>query len=451
MATKKTAITFGNGKKELPEIKTKKIRLEDLAKGFVDTSDDEDGSVTTMDGQVNLRPSYQRNYVHEGFQDVWVHELVRSIANGMPINPVYFGIAENGYEVIDGQQRCITCAALLNGDVTIFWQDENGVKHNTLFNGLPDGIKETIKNYELQVNVCEGTEEQRLNWFQVINQKASTLEDQELRNATYHGPFVEALKKAFVWKKSPILAKGNIYNPELYIMSNKDTRIRQGFVELALEWISYYEWKNGKNTGEDSDQRIRNYMGVHKNDNNADEVVAHYKKVIDWARDVFHKEYIEQKCAKNVEWGRLYAEYGNASIDKEYVNREADRLFSDEEVKANSAVFEYVLMGCPLDKKNMLSLRAFQNNEKLKLYRLQNGIDPIDGKPYPIEEMQAHHIDPWENGGKTEIENGVLISKENHTKFAHGGTLNRFQIKALKDELLDCVKNGKPYNGRYSS
>ena len=143
-------------------------------------------------------------------------------------------------------------------------------------------------------------------------------------------------------------------------------------------------------------------------------------------------------------WGRLYATYGSNEYDLEELNALADKYFMDEEVTANSAVLEYVLMGCPTDKRNMLILRSFTAVDKAKMYKMQGGIDPIDGVKYKIEEMDAHHIVAWENGGKTEISNGVLISKANHKKIVHAElAYNADEIKLLKEILLEQVKSSK--------
>lgn len=210
---------------------------------------------------------------------------------------------------------------------------------------------------------------------------------------------------------------------------------------MALDWASMQEF----GVELPKDERIELYMGMYvDSDDNGKDLIERYKKVIDWAKKTFRKEFLEQKCAKNVEWGRLYAIYGNNDYDINDLNNKAEKYFYDEEVTGNSKVFEYVLMGCPTEKKNMLALRAFTTIDKTKMWKMQGGIDPIDGKQYKIDEMVAHHIVAWECGGKTEISNGVLVSKENHQKKIHAeNTYTSNQIKEMRDKLIEKVRGEK--------
>ena len=50
------------------------------------------------------------------------------------------------------------------------------------------------------------------------------------------------------------------------------------------------------------------------------------------------------------------------------------------------------------------------------MYERQGGLCNIRKKPYPIEEMEADHIDPWSEGGKTIVENGQMIHKEENRR-----------------------------------
>jgi hypothetical protein len=50
----------------------------------------------------------------------------------------------------------------------------------------------------------------------------------------------------------------------------------------------------------------------------------------------------------------------------------------------------------------------------MTMYEKQVGIDPVDGQHYELAEMQEHHIIEWVDGGKTILENCVMVSKKNH-------------------------------------
>lgn len=54
-----------------------------------------------------------------------------------------------------------------------------------------------ILDYELTVYICEGTEEEKLEWFKIINIARETLTPQELLNATYTGTWLADAKNYF--------------------------------------------------------------------------------------------------------------------------------------------------------------------------------------------------------------------------------------------------------------
>lgn len=427
------------------------VTLGELAEGYADTSEDVDGSVVAWNNKLVVRPKFQRSFVRDG-NIKWQSELINSFVNNRPTGVMYFGIvntegSEKLYYNIDGQQRLMTALAFINGDLALRMLNEDGTSKMVTFYDIPSDWQRKIKQYKPSIKVCLGTSEELLAWFKTINQPICELTEQELRNASYNGVWCEIAKRAFAKSKTtekPTIHNGFVMNKSSeYYYDNFSMKLepeRQDVLEMALDWASRQVYGNDM----DKDSRIENYMDEHQHDTDADDLINRYKAVIDWARKTFHSEYLEQKCAKNVDWGRLYATYGENEYDIEKLNADVDRYFMDEEVTANSAVFEYVLMGCPTEKRNMLVLRAFTTPDKAKMYKMQGGIDPIDGKKYKIEEMDAHHIVAWENGGKTELSNGVLISKANHKKVLHAElTYNAEQIRQMRDELLERVKSSK--------
>lgn len=75
----------------------------------------------------------------------------------------------------------------------------------------------------------------------------------------------------------------------------------------------------------------------------------------------------------------------------------------DEEVQNKRGIYMYVLSG----KTKYLNLREFDNNIKRQVYERQEGVCPVckrEGRKkfvYALEEMEADHIVPWVEGGKT--------------------------------------------------
>ncbi|MBO7635629.1 MAG: HNH endonuclease [Paludibacteraceae bacterium] len=59
-----------------------------------------------------------------------------------------------------------------------------------------------------------------------------------------------------------------------------------------------------------------------------------------------------------------------------------------------------------------LGIRAFDDNTKREVYERQQGICKICGKHFDIEQMEADHITPWKEGGRTIAENCQMLCRE---------------------------------------
>ena len=78
----------------------------------------------------------------------------------------------------------------------------------------------------------------------------------------------------------------------------------------------------------------------------------------------------------------------------------------------SAVVFTNVIVG---DERH-LDIRAFDGNTKREVYERQNGVCPICGKHYELEEMEADHITPWRDGGRTIAENCQMLCREDNRR-----------------------------------
>ena len=167
--------------------------------------------------------------------------------------------------------------------------------------------------------------------------------------------------------------------------------IRQDYLESALKWIS-----NGN---------ITEYMSTHQHDDNASELWQYFQTVISWVQMLFPNY---RKEMKGLEWGELYNKYHGNSYDAQKLEEAIVRLMQDEDVTAKRGIYEYLLSG---DERH-LNIRAFADSMKREAYERQQGICPICGEHYDIGEMEADHITPWSQGGKTLAENCQMLCRE---------------------------------------
>ena len=420
-------------------ITSKSVTIREFVEGY-NNRDNEEKGVTTMNGKLDLRPSFQRSYIRQN--DIkWKRNLIESIIMGYPIALMYWG--DNGdetYENIDGQQRGITICDFVHNNFEIVI---DGI--HTPFERLSDDIQNRILNYELKINVCDGTTDEKLKWFEIINQPIATLTMQELRNGVHVGKWLEDAKRYFSAPNSNTRKQVNDGEDKYCAgrYAEKPSIERQEILELALDWASYGLDGN-------RDTRISQYMTNHYKDEDASELISHYKKVIDWIwatfLDLEHNTYSNSHCKGSkgtphafatVDWGRLYHDYKDMKVDTKHVSERVEVLLGDADIVKYGGVFEYVLRGENEDDINLLQIRSFKDSEKKEMFKRQGGISPISGEKFSmndISKMQSHHIIAWSQGGHTELDNGVILSVEDHKKI-HAGLFSAEQVFEMRDKL----------------
>lgn len=419
------------------------IQIRQLIEGYENNTDDE-GGVTSMNGRLNIRPRYQRLYIAD-LQPMWRENLINSIICGFPINRIYIGVVDGDLsgrlEMLDGQQRTITICDFVKGKFSIIINGEPFMFHN-----LSLEKQAAILNYNLDITYCDGTEEARIAWFKRINQPNSILTPQELRNATYVGTWLECAKRYFSATSSNV-RKQVTDKTEKYCLSKYAggrSIERSEYLELAIDWIAYdkYEDLRGKC---DEDERIMRYMSEHQHDENADELINHYKNVIDWVNDVFFHNGFEPNEKKwqnirNQDWGRLYAEYKDKELtenEKIHITETSKRIVSYGAAiyQTSYGIYEWVLRGeKDEEKKDYLKLRNFSDEDKMARYNAQGGIDPINKQHYEYDEMECHHIVPRLCGGDNKYDNCIMLSQETHKLIHAGGYVaTSEELKNLRD------------------
>ena len=171
--------------------------------------------------------------------------------------------------------------------------------------------------------------------------------------------------------------------------------IRQEYLETAIKWIS--------------NDSIEDYMATHQHDQNANMLWIYFQSVINWVEATFKAK---RKIMKGVDWGPLYNEYKNAQVNTDKIEEETERLVLDDDVTKKNGIYQYILTR----NEKYLSIRAFTPSMKQKVYEKQKGICSICNNPFDLSKMEADHITPWHEGGKTIEENCQLICKDDNRR-----------------------------------
>ncbi len=358
------------------KIELKEITVRELTAGY---EDNEENGVLGYDGKLDIRPPYQREFI---YKDKQRDAVIDTVTKNFPLNVMYWAVREDGnFEVIDGQQRTISIAQYVEGDFSF---------ENRYFHNLQQDEKEKILNYPLMVYFCSGTDSEKLEWFKTINIAGEELTNQELRNAVYSGSWVRDAKRYFSKNGCPAYQIGGDYL--------SGTAIRQDYLETVIEWI-----------GALSNDPIEQYMAKYQNEPNANELWLYFQSVINWVKVVFPKY---RKEMKGIEWGLLYNEFKDQKFDSAKLEEEVTELMQDEDVQSKKGIYLYVLN----HKERHLNIRTFNNKEKREAYERQKGICAICGEHFEINEMEADHVTPWHEGGKTIAENCQMLCRDDNRR-----------------------------------
>lgn len=370
------------------------ITVEDICKGFV-YNEYEGKGLFGLSGKLTIQPEYQRNYIYaDGKRDVAV---IDSLLKGYPLGLIYFNkVAEDQFEVLDGQQRITSIGRFVTGKFAIM--DANGIPHN--FSGLDEELKTKIMKTPLTIYICEGKESEIKEWFKTINIAGIPLNEQELSNAIHSGPFVTLAKEEFSNSQN-----ANIQKWSAYITGSAN---RQDYLRTALRWVSH--------------DCIDAYMSTHRYDKNINELKAYFNSVIDWISSVFADV---DDTMRGVEWGILYEKYHKNAYDPQEVSTKVRALLEDYYVKDKKGIYEYILGGS-MDSK-LLNVRIFDDVTKKSVYQKQTnmaqekkksncplcalGNDSNKARIWKLAEMDADHITAWSRGGGTEIKNCQMLCK----------------------------------------
>jgi len=370
------------------------VTVEDICEGFV-YNELEGKGLFGLSGKLTIQPEYQRNYIYaDGKKDVAV---IESLLKGYPLGLIYFNkVSDDNLEVLDGQQRITSFGRFVTNKFAV--KDENGMQQ--YFDGIAADKRAKILETKLLIYECEGTESEIKEWFKTINIAGVPLNNQELLNAVYSGPFVTLGKAEFSNSQN-----ANVQKWSAYIRGSVN---RQDFLERALDWVSK--------------GNIGDYMSRHRYDTNITELKAYFNSVIDWVSRIFTD--VENEM-RGLEWGRLYETYHTTGYSPAKVSQKVQELYADPYVKNRKGIFEYILGGSVNTK--LLNVRVFDEATKKSVYKTQTakaeangesncplcalGHDANKNKIWKLSGMDADHVAAWSKGGATDIKNCQMLCK----------------------------------------
>jgi hypothetical protein len=355
-----------------------------------------------LGGKLTIQPEYQRNYIYADGGGEKEQAVIHSLLKGYPLGLIYFNkVGAGNFEVLDGQQRITSIGRFVTDKFAIM--DGGNPK---IFSSLPADQQRKIRESKLLIYECEGTETEIKEWFKTVNIAGVPLNDQELLNAVYSGPFVTKAKEEFSNSQN-----SNVQKWSAYVRGSVN---RQDFLAAALDWVSKGD--------------VGAYMSAHRKDRNIDELKRCFDSVIDWVSTVFIDVLPEMR---GLEWGRLYETYHARSYDPKKISAQVQALAADDYVQNNRGIFEY-LLGGKADTK-LLVVRVFDPKTKRAAYAKQTQAAKRKGESncplcavgnnankrriYELDEMDADHVAAWSKGGQSSAKNcQMLCTTHNRAK-----------------------------------
>lgn len=193
------------------------------------------------EGTLEMHPPFQRNPVWTDKQRSF---LMDTILKGYPIPEVYLQekINADGRSVtivVDGQQRIGAFLGFIAGEFSI--DESQSVQWGGMsFSDLSEAEKIAFYKYKFVIRVLPDIEEEEIrNIFRRINQNNVALNEQELRQSTYRGDFIQSMNEI----------ADKVYWDDLALFSPQKVRRMKDveFIsELAIAYLNGLQNKKAK-------------------------------------------------------------------------------------------------------------------------------------------------------------------------------------------------------------
>ncbi|GAA3525048.1 hypothetical protein GCM10022234_22460 [Aeromicrobium panaciterrae] len=165
--------------------------------------------------QLDIAPSFQR-------RPVWSHkqksDLIGTILLGYPVPELYVhevisGDGDERHRLVDGQQRIRAVLEYLDGEFELVESDSvpQGY-HYKAFEDLDSDAQKTVRSYKFVIRTLKDVDEVVIkDMFKRLNQGVVSLNEQELRHATYDGEFLKLMEQV---ADLPIWAEFGIFSAD---------------------------------------------------------------------------------------------------------------------------------------------------------------------------------------------------------------------------------------------
>lgn len=386
------------------------------------------------DGELIIQPSNQRNYVAT---EQIASALIESVIMCVPIPAIYLAEEKDGsFSVIDGQQRLTTFISFIEGRFPDGKEFRlKGLKilkelNRKSFSDLDIELKKKIRSTTLHSIIIkkESSEDIKFDIFERLNTGSTKLNEDELRNNVYRGPYIELLKELEE-------------NETFHRIVNKDEwKKRMEYRGMILRFFaiserSYINYQSPMKQFCNVELRDNRYMIDSKQDTYRQRFL-HCLEMVDLVfGDKAFRKYVRSKDGKEGYWSQ--SQLSMALFDMQMVGF---RNFTKAQILSKKdQIFEGVvdLMSNNTEFEELILIRTSNTDNVKRRFRiymdlLENIIESPTDRFYPfsikerlfnsnptcaisgqrilkIEDCEVDHILPYSMGGKTTIENAQIV------------------------------------------
>ena len=386
------------------------------------------------DGDIIPQPDYQRDYIMD---DKKASKLIESVILQIPIPTVYLCEESDGtLSIIDGQQRLTSFVKFLKNEFSLKNLEEYSDFNGKKFADLDKTIQRAIKNTSIHsIVIKKESQELKYEIFARLNQGATSLKPQELRNCIYRGSFNNMLEE--ISKRNKTLA---------FLIGTENNR--KSYQEIILR---YFALKNYQEYSSSIAKTLNLYMEKHQNDSKEDieQLKKEFNSNIDIIKQVLGNDaFMGYDRAK----GKMTNKFSGSIYDSIIIgfsrfNNHDIMAHSDEirqeikEMKMNDPEYQdytyaatgskgrvigrimkvYDLLSKIIGKKGDYGVkRIYPKETKEELWHEGYICSYCGNRILNIDDAEVDHIEAFVSGGEPDKENGQLLHRHcNREKYAN--------------------------------
>jgi hypothetical protein len=326
--------------------------------------------------------------------------LIESALLDIPLPSVYISQEADGKEyVIDGQQRLTAFFSFLDGTFPNGSAFKlSGLKvfkefNNKRFAELPDQEQDKVRYCKLRTITFRKESDPNLKFeiFERLNTGSVSLNDQELRNCIYRGPFNAVLKELSQYSEFTGLMG----------LTKPDKRMKD--IELVLRFSAFYH------------QTYLNYRSSMRNFLNKE--MESYRFISETDSNDLHNSF---KNAVSI----VRSIFGNNAFKRFYRGSEADRNGYWEQKKFNASLYDILMYSFAKEDKHIVFQHLDEIRESL-IYLMTSDQEFIDSIELSTSSVQAvtKRFDKW----RSVLQNVIGIQQKEDRCFS----------RKLKQELFE--------------